>query len=210
MKQRTRLTREDTQKQTRQRLLDAARDEIVRGGIAAATVRGISEAAGYSQGAFYSNFANKDALFEILMNNQMEKLTEAFDETVRDLASGDLEKAMIGIADWLTSLHNDDNASSLILELQMYANHNPSFGIAFGKRKSHYVVSFSNTFEKLFHHYGITPPLSAMHASIGFMALWHGFSMQKTKNYPAATSEVYLAFLQALFGKPISAAAHTP
>ncbi|MBV8548479.1 MAG: TetR family transcriptional regulator, partial [Alphaproteobacteria bacterium] len=52
------LTREDLQKQTRKRLLLAAQKEIVKKGVSEASIRDIAKAAGYTMGAFYSNFAS--------------------------------------------------------------------------------------------------------------------------------------------------------
>ena len=48
-----RLTREETQRQTRDKLLAAAHSSIVEEGVAAMSIRNICSAAGHSQGAFY-------------------------------------------------------------------------------------------------------------------------------------------------------------
>jgi AcrR family transcriptional regulator len=47
---------------TRARLLDAARDVIAERGAGGATVEGIAERAGFTRGAFYSNYASLDEL----------------------------------------------------------------------------------------------------------------------------------------------------
>src|SRR5487761_2120938 len=47
---------------TRARLLDAARDVIAERGAGGATVEGIAERAGFTRGAFYSNYASLDDL----------------------------------------------------------------------------------------------------------------------------------------------------
>ena len=52
---------------TRQRLLQAAMGEFARHGIDATSVEQISEAAGFTRGAFYSNFEDKDALILALL-----------------------------------------------------------------------------------------------------------------------------------------------
>lgn len=62
-----RLSREESRQQTRQRLLAAAAVVIPREGYQAASVESISAEAGYSRGAFYSNFADKDELFAVLL-----------------------------------------------------------------------------------------------------------------------------------------------
>lgn len=49
--------------QTRQRLLDAAREVFAREGFGHSTVEQVCEAAGFTRGAFYSNFSSLDELF---------------------------------------------------------------------------------------------------------------------------------------------------
>src|SRR5258708_850410 len=69
---RIRLTREESQALTRERLLESAAREIARHG-AGASVRDIAEAAGYSQGAVYANFESKELMFLELLRRHMEK-----------------------------------------------------------------------------------------------------------------------------------------
>lgn len=71
-------TRRPTREETRTRLLDAAAEVFVARGIAAASVEDIAEAAGFSRGAFYSNFADKDALVLAL-------LQRASDEAIAEI-----------------------------------------------------------------------------------------------------------------------------
>ena len=67
---RIRLTREESQALTRERLLESAAHEITRHG-AGASVRDIAEAAGYSQGAVYANFESKELMFLELLRRHM-------------------------------------------------------------------------------------------------------------------------------------------
>lgn len=64
-----RLTREQSQALTREKLLRAASDIVARDGYSGATIEGIAEAAGFSKGAFYSNFANKEDIFLQLLES---------------------------------------------------------------------------------------------------------------------------------------------
>src|SRR4051812_35448590 len=73
---RKRLSRQDSREQTTQRLLDAAQKLIARKGLDAASVENIAAAAGYSRGAFYSNFKGKDDLFIELLRRDHVKATE--------------------------------------------------------------------------------------------------------------------------------------
>ncbi|NPT61883.1 TetR/AcrR family transcriptional regulator [Paraburkholderia elongata] len=64
---RERLAHAQRREQTRERLLEAARKTFVKKGLAATSVKDITEAAGYTRGAFYSNFNGKpELLLELL------------------------------------------------------------------------------------------------------------------------------------------------
>src|SRR5690349_9576426 len=68
-----RLTHARRKEQTRARLLDAARTIFLEKGVAATSVEDIVEAAGYTRGAFYSNFRGKqEVLMELLLRDANE------------------------------------------------------------------------------------------------------------------------------------------
>ncbi|MGC7194485.1 helix-turn-helix domain-containing protein, partial [Mycobacteroides abscessus subsp. abscessus] len=71
-----RLSRAEKRVQTRQRLLDAAAETFARKGFATASLDEIAEAAGFSIGAVYSNFASKDDLFAQLMADGSNQLID--------------------------------------------------------------------------------------------------------------------------------------
>jgi Bacterial regulatory proteins, tetR family len=53
---RKRLTREDSREATRKHLMDAAQRLTAKKGLSTTSVEDIAESAGYTRGAFYSNF----------------------------------------------------------------------------------------------------------------------------------------------------------
>ena len=69
--------------QTRLRLVEAAIDEFAVRGLDATSVEQLCEAAGFSRGAFYSNFATKDdlciAIMEYHRDQVLAGLTQVFD-----------------------------------------------------------------------------------------------------------------------------------
>jgi AcrR family transcriptional regulator len=73
MKARKRLTREESKEVTRVRLIEAAERLFVRKGFDDASVEEISETAGYSRGAFYSNFDNKEQVFLAVIDRRRPK-----------------------------------------------------------------------------------------------------------------------------------------
>ena len=69
--QRQRLTRAERQAQTRQELLDAAARVFVKRGFTGSSVEEISAEAGYTRGAFYSNFRSKNEVFVELLHDRV-------------------------------------------------------------------------------------------------------------------------------------------
>src|SRR4051812_19564092 len=121
-------TRAEKQAQTRQALLDAARDVFVERGFADASVDAIAAAAGYTRGAFYSNFESKEALFAELLDGQVFEVYRAMarerlegarpDVTLRETADELAELVRANESHW---------AWGLLLELLAHANRNPEF-----------------------------------------------------------------------------------
>jgi AcrR family transcriptional regulator len=69
--QRQPLTRAERQAQTRQELLDAAARVFVKRGLTGSSIEEISAEAGYTRGAFYSNFRSKNELFVELLHDRV-------------------------------------------------------------------------------------------------------------------------------------------
>jgi len=87
--ERRRLTREESRQRTREHLLDAVADVFGRRGFHAASVEEVAEAAGFSKGAVYSNFASKDDLFLALLDRHLDQELHA----VAQRAAPDLPRA---------------------------------------------------------------------------------------------------------------------
>ena len=79
-----RLTRAEQRDLTRTRLLDAAEKVFVDRGFHAASVDEVAEEAGYSKGAVYSNFENKDELFLAVLERRVDSRALAAGSAVPD------------------------------------------------------------------------------------------------------------------------------
>src|SRR6185369_3448812 len=86
MKARKRLTREESKELTRLRLVEAAERLFIRKGFDSASVEEISEMAGYSRGAFYSNFENKEQVFLAVIDRRRPKALDDILERVSEPA----------------------------------------------------------------------------------------------------------------------------
>jgi AcrR family transcriptional regulator len=84
-----RLTREQSQALTREKLLRSASDVVARDGYEGASVERIADEAGFSKGAFYSNFSSKeDILLQLLEGNAGNDVRE-LSELLRDVTDPD-------------------------------------------------------------------------------------------------------------------------
>jgi AcrR family transcriptional regulator len=111
------------QQDTRARLLEAAFHIIAESGVAAASIRGVCERAGFSQGAFYSNFASKDELLLVLMERYMAEIATVLDGVVERSGDSSLEETLCGIASRLAELARRPILSLLAIELQAEAGY---------------------------------------------------------------------------------------
>jgi AcrR family transcriptional regulator len=75
----------ERRKRTRERLMDAAYEVFAEVGVHAASVEAICERAGFSRGAFYSNFESKEELFFALSDREVEKTVARAGDLAREL-----------------------------------------------------------------------------------------------------------------------------
>lgn len=115
----TRMTRAERQLETRRRLLDAAEALFAEKGINGTSIEEITERAGFSRGAFYSNFADRDALVVALLES-----TKARDDAEIDelwARSADAAAFFEGLRLRVV----DQTRQALSMEFVLYAIRNP-------------------------------------------------------------------------------------
>jgi AcrR family transcriptional regulator len=122
----TRRTRSEMQAETRERLLDSARVAFGRKGFAGATIDEIAEAAGFSRGAFYSNFSTKEDLAVELIGQQM-ALDLARITQVAEAAHGPPESLPERLRAAFPVTGKINEWELLRLEMLMLAQRNPAF-----------------------------------------------------------------------------------
>ncbi|MDC0709453.1 TetR/AcrR family transcriptional regulator [Stigmatella sp. ncwal1] len=196
------MSREESQERTRAALLDSAREQIATHGVAAASVRGISEAAGFSQGAFYSNFASKEAMLLEVMAEHMRAEAGRFATAVEKVLSignrGDGPSAVSALRDYLHTLNTDGNWPMLTIELQLYANRSESFATQFNTSKMVFQSEIAKTLTRLFASLGIRPALDPLKLAVGFIALSNGYAVQGDTASPEGVGEIMFTFLDAI------------
>ena len=115
---RTRISRKESQLQTRERLLDAALQVFSRRGYYAASVDEIAAEAGYSKGAVYSNFSNKEELFLALIDRRFAKDARDYPGIINYMNEGlPVEEG----SDFKEQVMKDSTWNILMVEFFLYA-----------------------------------------------------------------------------------------
>jgi AcrR family transcriptional regulator len=123
-------TRRKPREQTRKELLDAAARVFADRGFHGASVEAVSEEAGYSTGALYSNFESKEELFLSLYEEQMERRTRELRAVME--GSEDREAGMTAAAGTVDrSLREDRDFFLLYFEFALRAARDAQFAQRF-------------------------------------------------------------------------------
>ena len=117
-----RLTRRESQEATRERLIAAAEKAFIRHGFEVTSVERIAEDAGFSRGAFYSNFRSKDELFLALLQAKRREMEGALDELFRQ--ESDTGRRLHAALDWYVNLEVSRGWNILENEFTLHACRN--------------------------------------------------------------------------------------
>lgn len=162
---------------TRQRLLDAAARVFAEVGLDAASVEAICEAAGYTRGAFYSNFASKEELFLALCARSAEAQLTAVRGVVaeleRDRADDRPSPTLLELVQRVLEASADDRAGAVLLsEVRSHALRTPSIADAYRAQASGLSVEVAQILRDLVRVRGIDLRIDAETAAELLLAMW--------------------------------------
>jgi AcrR family transcriptional regulator len=200
-----RLNREESQARTRNLLIEAARSEIVKKGFALASVRDIADAAGFSQGAFYSNFPDKEAiLMELVQRHQSEERAKI--EAALNAAQGNAATAMAAIEKWAATINADAGFAVLAIELQLQAMRSPAFAQNYNDLNRKHRRALGVLIARLFELLGKKAPADPAEIATGFIALGRGMALLSKEGETSRGGRIIVTFLKALIGSMPAAA----
>jgi len=116
-----RLTRSESQARTRADLIATARDLFLTEGYAKTSLERVAEEAGYSKGAVYSNFRNKDELCTAVLD---EVRAERLGQVLEIFAKPDTPSRIDAIRDWAERVIGDPGWTTLEVEFAAHARPN--------------------------------------------------------------------------------------
>src|ERR1700722_11828330 len=173
-----RLTRAASRLETRTRLLESAAQLFARGGYEGASVDLIAESAGYSKGAFYSNFESKEAIFLELLDAHKRREIDALAQLLtRDIPASEL-LSLIRNSETVRS--SDFDFGLLSAEFQLQACRDKTFAKTYAKLHRTHRDTMAGLVTRLFAKLGRTPPPAPKDLADIIMALTTGLSLQGT------------------------------
>lgn len=183
--------------QTRECLLEAAQRLFVQRGFGGASIREIAEEAGYSQGAFYSNFPDKEVvLLEILSRHKTREMQQL--SATLDVAENTDDDILSGLEAWISNLDQDANWSMLAVELQLHAKRNLAFAVEYEAMWQENRVELSRLIDRLFRRMGLTPQADSADLAAGFMALGYGLALQRMTGKPDKSGHLMMVFIRSV------------
>lgn len=197
---RKRLTREDSRDQTTQRLLEAAQRLIAKKGLSAASVEDIAEAAGYTRGAFYSNFSSKGDLFLELLRRDHEKATAEFNALRSDELS--LDHIQARTRDLYSQLYRDTESFMNWTEARMLAARDAKFRTKLNTLLAEKRGQIAQFIEYFYLRAGVAPQVPPEAMAMGFMSLCEGVALSMLSSpsdiTPAAAESVLTLFVDSV------------
>ena len=173
-----RLTRQESRLETRTRLLESAAQLFARGGYEGASVDLIAESAGYSKGAFYSNFESKEAIFMELLDAHKRREIDALAQLLaQDVPASELVSLIRNSESGRVS---DFDFGLLSAEFQLQACRDKTFAKTYAKLHRTHVDTMAGLISKLFAKLDRTAPSTPKDLADIIMALTTGLSLQRT------------------------------
>ncbi|WP_066566905.1 TetR/AcrR family transcriptional regulator [Snodgrassella sp. CFCC 13594] len=122
----TRFSREETQQRTRQRLIESAYLLVAEKGVEGTSINDIAKGAGYTKGAFHSNFESKEDLILNLLDQHNDQIAQSLLSVVKK-ASTDFDSALAAVSSWIQDYAMDRHLALLSTELYLFAARNAAF-----------------------------------------------------------------------------------
>lgn len=168
--------RDKSRLQTRQRLLDAAQKVFLKLGYQGAKLDDIAAAAGFTKGALYWHFPNKQALFQALIRESTIAnlgVLEGFLET----GATDPEAMKARLGEWIDGIDARETLPGFGAELEIESRHNASFRAMHQKMIAAHELALADFLEKYFRLVGQDPILAPAELAATLITVFKGFAL---------------------------------
>ena len=194
-------SRAESQQLTRDALLRAGAQVIAQNGYAGASVRDIAARAGFTQGAFYSNFQSKDDLVFAIMRAMFQ---EAYDGLTALAAQTDIPaKDLVAQATrWLDSICASAEKSLLDSEISLHALRDPDFAKTYFALLNEHARQMAGVMEDIARARNFVLRAPALQLANGMIAMARGLKQQAAHQDAGYVADTLHVFLEAAMTAP--------
>jgi AcrR family transcriptional regulator len=185
----TRPSTPDTRRRrdTRSRLVAAAYEVFAEYGVQAATIEIICDRAGYTRGAFYSNFGTKEDLLFALIDREQQRHLERLERVLqgavaefKETIGNDLAAAIRLVLDAFIEINPPDRTSFMVeRELELLAARDPQVARMLSKSREGAYASLAQVLATALEQVGRRPVLSPVDLAKLIWATYE-FTLQET------------------------------
>ncbi len=191
-----RLTRAESQERTRTRIVEAGTRLFLEQGFRVTSLEQIGEAAGFTRGAVYSNFAGKTAIgiavIDALYAREERRLRDALDQ----LPDDDVAAGFTALAEWADKTLGDPAWTRLEIEVAASSAHDEEQRAATAARYARMRASAAEFAQERF---GDSLPLDKDVLAVAIIGLGLGIGLQRSAE-PTIPGSVWSDALRALLG----------
>lgn len=190
-----RKTRTQQQQETKKMLFAAAMEQIIKFGFEKTSINSITESAGFSKGAFFSNFKNK---YDLLLQLTEKLKSEERFNLKSALAIDDKNNtiSISGLNSYIDQIKNNTICVILDIEMQLIASRDQSFKQYYYQLQQKNNKSLGEIICAVFKSEGVQPSLPTESLAQIFIALTEGLILQNVSNPGEQIKHVLYALIE--------------
>jgi AcrR family transcriptional regulator len=171
---------------------------FARRGFHAASVEEVSEEAGFSTGALYSNFEGKEDLFLALYEERIERRRRELHEVIEN-AGGASPGLAPAAADAVERMSSERDWFLLYLEFLLHATRDPAFARRFAAVREEGVAQLAEGVAKGLKQAGIDSSLKPQELATAMRALSYGLALDRLVDERSSSDELLGQVLALVF-----------
>jgi AcrR family transcriptional regulator len=184
---------DDKREETRARLLAAAADVFAKKGYERASVDDIAQAAGFTKGAVYWNFASKEELFLALVQEREAALLDEFFAA----AAARSDDYVANLTEVFKRRAPDPNEWKIWMEFRLYASRRPALARKMKKQGDEaFQALVAALDQRISQTPGRQPPLSTAVLARLYVAIFDGINQQRAIDPASVDDDLFPTLLR--------------
>jgi AcrR family transcriptional regulator len=193
-----RMTRPERKARTRDELLAAAGAVFMRRGFHGASLEEIADEAGYTKGAVYSNFADKDALFVAVLEARYERRVEIYTQMILE-QDADLDDALLAVTRFMADADTREPAwLPLLAEFVSHASRHDRTRREYLRVREGFLQTIAGVIAALGTRHGVTFRVSPLEAARASSVLLRGVSAERLLDPELVSADLFVELHTAL------------